>query len=79
MSSAAECTFHVASLTVRGPWRRLGFVLELLESDGELLESDGERFDEKECFAIVWFWCFEEFCGAIELAWSDQLDAIDVI
>ena len=53
---------------VRGLWRRLGLVLELLESDGELLESDGELFDEKECFAIVWFWCFEEFCGTIELA-----------
>ena len=49
MSSAAECTFHVASLTVRRLWRRLGLVLELLESDGELLETDG---DEKECFAM---------------------------
>ena len=56
---------------VRRLWRRLGFVLELLESDGELLESDGELFDEKECFAIVWFWCFGvygEFCGTIVLA-----------
>ena len=64
---------------VRRLWRRLGLVLELLESDGELLESDGELFDEKECFAIVWFWCFEEFCGAIVLALSDQLIATDVI
>ena len=60
MSSAAECTFHVASLMVRG---FLAF-LELLESDGELLESDGELLetdgDEKDCFAMwmVLKWCF---------------------
>ena len=58
MSSAAECTFHVASLTVRGLWRRLGLVLELLESDGELLETDG---DEKECFAMCGFGVLKSF------------------
>ena len=65
MSSAAECTFHVASLTVRGLWRRLGLVLELLESDGELLETDGELLetdgDEKECFAMCGFGVLKSF------------------
>ena len=64
--------FHVAILTVRGLGLRGWAVLELLETDG----------DEKDCFdmcGVVLVFCFEEFCGAIVLAWSDQLIAIDVI
>ena len=49
MSSAAECMFHVAILTVRELWLRGWVLLELLETDGELLETDG---DIKDCFGM---------------------------
>ena len=71
MSSAAECTFHVANFRIRG------LRLELREHLVELLETDGiigEVFSM--CGVLA---CFEEFCGAIVLALSDQLIASDVI
>ena len=56
MSSAAECMFHVAILTVRELWLRGWVLLELLETDGELLETDGELLetdgDIKDCFGM---------------------------